>query len=98
MCVTDRVDCCETEGHANWYFPDGRVIVSGGGGTSFQTNRGQSNPGQQFYGSVRLWRRYTSPERGRFCCEIPDAKGVTQRLYVYICEFPMIMQSFASTM
>ena len=41
MCVTERVDCCETEEHANWYFPGGGVIVSGERGT-FQTNRGQN--------------------------------------------------------
>ena len=96
MCVTDFVACCETLGLGNWYFPGGGVIVSGSGGR-FQTNRGQNN-GQQFYGSVRLWHRYTPPERGLFHCEIPDANSVNQNLYVNICKFPMIMQSFTSTL
>ena len=95
MCVTDLVACCETEGLGNWYFPGGGVIISGGGNT-FQSNRGQNEVinGQQFYGSVRLWLRYTPPQRGLFRCELPDANGVNQSLYVNICEFLMIMQSF----
>ena len=89
MCVTDLVACCETEGLGNWYFPDGNVITSDRLGGTFRANRGDNEVinGQQFYGSVRLWRRYTPPERGRFRCEIPDADNVTQTLYVNICEY-----------
>ena len=60
-----------------------------GGGGTFRTNRGQNEVinGQRFYGSVHLWRFYTPPERGLFCCELPDANGVSQNLYVNICEF-----------
>ena len=88
MCVTDLVACCETQGLGNWYYPDGN-IVTGVGSPTFVTNRGQNEAinGQQFYGSVRLWRRYTPTERGLFRCELPDANGVNQNLYVNICEF-----------
>ena len=67
MCVTDLVACCETQGHGNWYYPDGSRVTGGGGGR-FRTNRGQNEDynGQQFYGSVRLWRFYTPLERGLF--------------------------------
>ena len=95
MCVTDLIACCEMEGLGNWHLP---ADIAGGG--VFRINRGQNEEinGQQFYGSVRLWQRYTPQERGLFRCELPDANGVNQNLYVNICEFPMIMQSFASTL
>ena len=95
MCVTDLVACCETEGFGNWHLPAGSV----GGGGQFRINRGQNEEinGQQFHGSVRIWRRYTPRERGLFRCEIPDANGDNQNFYVNICEFPMIMLSFTST-
>ena len=41
LCVTDLVDCCETQGLGNWYFPDGTVVpVNDGHG--FQSNRGNN--------------------------------------------------------
>ena len=95
-CMTDLVDCCGTEPgspmravRGNWYFPDGST-VGFGGGTRFLVNRGPNEviTGQQFNGSVRLFRRFAgAPERGRFRCELPNAAGVNQSLYVNICEF-----------
>ena len=72
-----------------WYYPGGGR-VTGGSDVTFRTNRGQNEVinGQQFYGSVRLWRRFTPPERGLFRCELPDAENVIRNLYVNICEFP----------
>ena len=99
-CITDLVDCCGTESgssvrteRGNWHFPDGRRIdFDNSGRTRFLANRGPNEVinGQQFYGSVRLFRRYSNiPEKGRFCCELPSAAdpSVTQTLYVNICEF-----------
>ena len=85
MCVTDLVSCCETQMLGNWHLPS----ESYGGIGTFQINRGQNEEinNQQFYGSVRLWRRYTPPERGLFRCELPDVNNNIQNLYVYICEF-----------
>ena len=66
------------------------------GGGTFQINRGQNEEinGQLFYGSVRLWRRYTPQERGLFHCELPDANGVNQIHYVNICEFKILLRYF----
>ena len=100
-CITDLVDCCGTESgspvsrteHGDWYFPDGRRIdFDNSGSTRFLANRGPNEVvnGQQFYGSVRLFRRYSNiPEKGRFRCELPSAAdpSVNQILYVNICEF-----------
>ena len=96
QCITDLVDCCGTESgspvrteRGDWYFPDG-TTVGFGDGTRFLVNRGPNEVinGQQFYGSVRLFRRFSGPVgRGRFRCELPNAASVNQNLYVNICEF-----------
>ena len=93
MCVTDLMECCETPALGSWYYPNGsRIEVDiRVNDHRFMSNRGQNEVirGQQFYGSVRLWRRWTPPERGIFRCELPDKNGVNQNLYVNICEFPI---------
>ena len=99
QCITDLVDCCGTESgssvraqHGNWYFPDGTRVGEFGGVSRFLVNRGPNEviDGQQFNGSVRLFRRFSGvPERGRFRCELPNAAdpSVNQIIYVNICEF-----------
>ena len=97
QCITDLVDCCGTESgtlrteRGNWYFPNG-TTVGFDSGTRFLVNRGPNEEinGQQFYGSVRLFRRYSDvTERGRFRCELPSAAdpSVNLVLYVNICKF-----------
>ena len=96
QCITDLVDCCGTEPgslvrtvRGDWYFPDG-TTVGFGSGTRFLANRGPNEVvnGQQVNGSVRLFRRFSgAPGRGRFRCELPNAAGVNQILYVNICKF-----------
>ena len=93
LCVTDLVDCCTSPyKRGDWYYPDGRRIVfdTNGWNAAFRRNRGRTEiiNGQQFYGSVRLFRRWTPTQRGRFRCELPSAAdpGVNQILYANICE------------
>ncbi len=96
MCVTDLVDCCETQGHGNWYYPSGTGVPFDTGSDtsrSFLANRGQyevrMRDGRQFNGSVRIWRRWSDPfGRGRFRCELPSTAdpSVNQTLYVNIGE------------
>jgi hypothetical protein len=97
LCVTDLVDCCDVPHtvRGDWYYPDGRTVPSGDiiypGEYAFLRNRGPNEVrnGRQFYGSVRLFRRYSNPpERGRFRCELPSAAdpNVTPILYVNIGE------------
>ena len=90
LCVTDLEDCCDAPHtvRGDWYYPDGRTVPTVNlsnlyHGSAFQRNRGphEVNDGLQFYGSVRLFRRWSNPpERGRFRCEIPSAAdpNVTQ--------------------
>ena len=87
LCVTDLVDCCESPPRGNWYYPDGHNIVTLDNGTDpkFQSNRGQYSEETDVNGSVRLWRRWSSPpERGRFRCELSSAANpsVNQTLHV----------------
>ena len=102
LCLTDLVDCCESPHtvHGDWYYPDGSVVPSDTidpygitlyGRTTFLKNRGPSEVlnCRQFYGSVRLFRRWSKPPgRGRFRCEIPSAANpsVNQILYTNIGE------------
>ena len=99
-CVTDLKDCCGGTAslsgtmramHGDWYLPDGsRVGFDTGGSIAFQTNRSPNEEmnGQTVYGSVRLYRRWNPPDRGRFRCELPSANisNVNQTIYAYICE------------
>ena len=94
LCVTDLVECCESpQPRGDWFYPDGSVVEFDGNpdNKAFRANRGQNEfrNGRQFYGSVRLWRRFTPTERGRFRCEIPNAANpnISQTLYANICEF-----------
>ena len=93
LCVTDLVDCCESPPRGNWYYPDGSVVEFDGRPKNavFRSNRGQNEirNGRQFYGSVRLWHRYTPTQKGHFYCEIPSAANpsVSQTLYANIGEF-----------
>ena len=94
VCVTDLVDCCDAPRTVcgNWYYPGpsgSKVDLNlRGRQLRFLSNKGPNEVinGRQFYGSVRLFRRYTPHERGRFRCELPDANNVTQILYANIGE------------
>ena len=98
LCVTDLEDCCDAPCtvRGDWYYPDGRTVPTGSirGPIAFVTNRGPNEVinDRQFYGSVRLFRRWGNPpERGHFRCEIPSAAypNVTQILYVNIGELEL---------
>ena len=93
LCVTDLLDCCESpQPRGDWFYPNGHVVQFDGFPLNavFRANRGQNEVinGRQFYGLVRLWRRFSPPERGRFRCELPSADNpsVNHTLYVNISE------------
>ena len=79
FCTTDRVECCSGANRAgSWYFPDGHEILPG----FLAVSDIYQNRGPQI---VRLNRRngVQSPS-GKYRCEIPDANGTTQELFVTI--------------
>ena len=95
LCVTDLVKCCRIQRIGNWYFPNGSAVrdinldrIYSKQLVTFRSIRGQNEfrSGHQFYGSVRLFRRYSTSIRGLFRCELPDANNVTQTLYANIGE------------
>ena len=80
-CLTNRGDCCRGsdtggDGVGEWYFPgNGSTVGTSNGGGSIYRNRGPS--------VVRLNRRNDAMmPTGVFRCEIPDASGTDQNIYV----------------
>ena len=76
-CVTTKAVCCREDRLGNFYFPNGMgQLSSSGGGEDIYRDREDT-------GIVRLNRRNgaTSP-LGTYRCEIPDANGVLQNLYI----------------
>ena len=106
LCITDLTDCCESP-HAvrgDWYYPSGSRVLFDGNPLNlvFRRNRGPKEmiDGRQFYGSVRLFRRYGPKERGRFRCELPSAANasVNQTLYAYIGEIIIYLMCILQNM
>ena len=86
VCETDLEDCCDAPHtvRGNWYLPNGDVVTNTGS-PAFRSNRGPNQVinGQQFNGSVRIFRRYTPPERGRFRCELPSTANPNMNHILY---------------
>ena len=81
FCLTPSLECCsdsETPNAASvtreWYLPDGRVVSSAG--TVFSR--------EQVSSAVALYRSGGTSPSGVFRCEIPDANGTSQNIYVGI--------------
>ena len=82
LCYTNSTACCrnnlrETNSTREWHFPNGSVVGMNDNGDDFYGNRGPS--------VVRLNRRNNAlMPTGVFRCEVPDANGSSQSLYVGI--------------
>ena len=81
FCLTPSLECCgesETPNAASvtreWYLPDGRLVSS----ASTVFSRGQVSS------AVSLYCSGSTPLSGVFRCEIPDASGTGQNIYVGI--------------
>ena len=76
-CRTDNVDCCGSipNRFGQFYYPSGLQVPVNSAGQGFFRNRGDQ--------LIRLNRREgtTSPS-GEYRCEIPDARGETQNIYI----------------
>ena len=91
LCNTNRLDCCRSadnphglvQGH--WYYPEGNEVPNVG-------TQIQANPNGNFFarnrdtGVVRLFPNGIPTERGRFQCEIPNASGISEVLYINIVD------------
>ena len=80
LCMTDKTDCCRSPygvTAGNWYFPNNDVVGNQLGGGSFYRDRADR--------VVRLHRRdNVMMPTGLFCCEIPDANGMNQRMCIMV--------------
>ena len=78
LCYTNNTQCCRTAGPVReWYYPDGSMVRVMGSGDDIYRDRGPS--------VVRLHRRNSAMmPTGVFHCEIPDASGTSQNIYVGI--------------
>ena len=78
-CLTDNIACCaraQSPGRGilgDWYYPNGTGVANSGVMWEFYRNRGQS--------VVRLNRR-RGGVTGIYRCEIPDAAGVDQTMFI----------------
>ena len=76
LCITDNTGCCGRI-IGEWYFPNRSTVRTEGEGGSFYKNRGPH--------VVRLHRRHNvMMPTGLFCCEVPDAEKVTQRVCITV--------------
>ena len=79
FCLTPSTDCCsaaETPNEAivtrEWYLPDGTVLSSAG--TAFSR--------EQVSSAVSLYRNGATSPTGVFRCDVPDASGTSQSIFV----------------
>jgi hypothetical protein len=77
QCITDRMLCC---GHGykdragEWFFPDGTAVPRQDSAMTFYRNRGDD-------GTVNLNRLSgIMMPTGLFCCEVPDAVDIVDRV------------------
>ena len=77
ICRTNKMDCCGTipNRFGQFYYPHGDQAPIKSAGCGFYCNRGDQ--------VIRLNQREgaTSPT-GKYCCEITDASGEIQNLYI----------------
>ena len=79
LCKTNLMNCCGTVPNCfgQFYYPNGVMVPINSRANGFYRNRGDQ--------IVRLNHRegITSP-KGTFHCEIPDADGIMQNLYIIL--------------
>ena len=79
LCLTDNTACCARDQVpgggilGDWYYPNGTGVANNGDEWEFYRNRGPS--------VVRLNRR-RGGVNGIYRCEIPDAAGVDQTMFI----------------
>lgn len=74
-CRTNSADCCKSSRSGEFFYPNGTVIPIRKAGHGFYRDRGE--------GEIRLNRlEEVMLPVGKFRCEIPDANGDVQSLYI----------------
>ena len=78
VCTTTRSGCCLSTDGSQWYFPNGSAVQHTG--VTYFRRRTFSSTG----GTVRLNRNSGATTTGVFHCDILDASGDLQSIYVGI--------------
>ena len=86
LCHTTKIDCCTNSmgqiRAGDWYYPNGtRVGTIGHSVATGHTSYFFRNRGTQI---VRLNRASHPSERGKFCCEVPDAYNVIHSICINV--------------
>jgi hypothetical protein len=91
QCITDRMPCCRSQGRAGeWLFSNGTTVPGPNQSpTTFYRNREDD-------GTVNLNRRNVFMPIGLFCCKVPDAQDVMQRLCATISELVTFLCGYYS--
>ena len=88
LCITELTACCEPPytgaAMGNWYFSNGTRVPSEGSMWDFYTTRGHS---------MVLMHRRRGGVNGIYRCEIPDALGVIQTIYIEVTTGEHYMKS-----
>ena len=79
ICTTTNPRCCSPTDGSDWYFPDGTQVQRSG--STYYSTRTVSDFGG---GTIRLNRNLGATTTGIFRCDILDAIGILQSLYVGI--------------
>ena len=80
ICTTTRPGCCLSTDGSHWYFPDGSTVQRTETLPYYRTRTISQGSG----GTVRLHRNPGATTTGVFHCDIPDASGDLQSIYVGI--------------
>lgn len=81
LCKTNKQDCCGTVPNrfGEFYYPNGTRVSIYISGDGFYRNRGNQ--------VIRLNRRDgVSSPAGRYSCGVPDASGVTQKIFINVSD------------
>ena len=85
LCVTDQIACCrhpytgeKGSTMGNWFFPNGTRVPS----SIVNTSKEQWNIYRTRDQSVVRLHRRRGGVTGVYCCEIPDAIDITQKIYI----------------
>jgi len=94
ICRTVYRPCCSTVGQGGWYYPNGSAVPPASGGATLFTGRSSQ-------GYIALNQRNNFSENslnvdGVYSCEVPDASGTTETLYVGIYSGPVCKLPFCS--
>ena len=77
FCITDNSACCRSTSQGEFRFPNGSLVPTANAQQDFYRNRGS-----QF---IRLNRRNgASSPLGKYSCDIPNASGVSQRIFLKV--------------